>query len=335
MNDGIDFVVTWVDGSDKAWQAQKALYSGAETAGSDGRERRYRDWGLFQYWFRGVEKFAPWVRKVHFITWGHLPEWLNVNHPKLHIVRHEDYIPKEFLPTFNSNVLELYLHKIEGLSERFVYFNDDMFLIRPVKPELFFCGQMPCDMLVFEPLVVDPDSPVMAHIHVNNSIVLSRHFVKRENVKKQPGAYFRPGYPLRHIFYNVLELSFPKFTKVYFAHGPSSFCKSTFQELWEKEGLLLTEVSANRFRSATDVSQHLTRAWQRMTGNFHPCNVRKFLRVCEITGDNRSLVSTITREKKKIVCINDDDPKGDFDVIRTELQAAFDTILPEKSTFEL
>ena len=95
----IDFVITWVDGNDPKWQEAKEKTLIAQGLGGhiDGRKERYRDWDNLQYWFRGVEKYAPWVRKIHFVTWGHVPEWLNVDHPKLHIVKHEDFIPKEFL----------------------------------------------------------------------------------------------------------------------------------------------------------------------------------------------------------------------------------------------
>ena len=102
MNNAIDFVIPWVDGSDPAWIKEKQLYSNNIQKEDDGREIRFRDWGTLKYWFRGVERYAPWVRKIHFVTWGHLPEWLNTNTPKLHIVNHRDYIPAEYLPTFNS-----------------------------------------------------------------------------------------------------------------------------------------------------------------------------------------------------------------------------------------
>lgn len=69
----IDFVVPWVDGSDPSWQAEIKKYKGDETLFSDTTDKRYRDWGLFKYWFRGVEKYAPWVNKVHLITCGHYP----------------------------------------------------------------------------------------------------------------------------------------------------------------------------------------------------------------------------------------------------------------------
>lgn len=333
MQGEIDFVVTWVDGSDKAWRAEKARYSGNGLI--DDSEERYRDWGLLRYWFRGVEQFAPWVRKVHLVTWGHLPAWLDVENPKLHIVRHEDYVPKEFLPTFNSNVLEIYLHKIEGLSEQFVYFNDDMYLIHSVEPEDFFRKGKPCDMLAFQPVVANPTNPVMTHLLINNSLVLCKYFDKRENVKKQPEKYFNPWYPPLYLFYNLMELAFPKYTGFYTVHGPSPFCRKTFEEIWEKEGKLLSEMPANRFRSVDDVTPYLFREWQKLSGNFVPQNVHKLFRYYDIKEDNSDLARILTGKKKKIICINDGSIKGgDADRIQAELTEAFEKILPKRSSFE-
>lgn len=328
----IDFVVTWVDGSDNAWLAEKVRYSGRGLI--DDSEERYRDWGLFRYWFRGVEQFAPWVRKVHLVTWGHLPVWLDAKNPKLHIVRHEDYVPKEFLPTFNSNVLEIHMHKIKGLSEQFVYFNDDIYLIRPVNPEDFFREGKPCDMLAFQPVVANPANPVMSHLLMNNSLVLCKYFDKRENVKKQPGKYFTPGYPPLYFFYNLLELAFPLYTGFYTVHGPSPFCRKTFEEVWEKEGKILSEMSGNRFRSADDVTPYLFREWQKLSGNFVPRNVQKLFYYYNVKEDNSKLARVLSRKKKKIVCINDDSVKGDVDRIRAELTGSFERILPKRSSFE-
>ena len=80
----IDIVIPWVDGSDPVWQADHAKYRASKSA--DNHPARYREWGLFRYWFRGIEQNAPWVRKVHLLTYGHLPAWLEPDHPKLHIV---------------------------------------------------------------------------------------------------------------------------------------------------------------------------------------------------------------------------------------------------------
>ena len=140
----IDFVITWVDMNDAQWQKDFATHSGKiDNNTNEFSEARFREYGLLKYWFRGVEKFAPWVRKIHFVTCGQRPEWLNTHHPQLHLVNHEDYIPTSFLPCFNSSLIEIYLHKIEGLSEHFVYFNDDFFIISPITPERFFTTDCP------------------------------------------------------------------------------------------------------------------------------------------------------------------------------------------------
>lgn len=330
--EGIDFVITWVDGSDRAWREEKARFE--LSAGTDDQEERYRDWEILKFWFRGVEKFAPWVRKIHFITWGHLPDWLNTEHEKLHIVRHEDYIPGEYLPVFNSNLIEIYMHKIEGLSENFVYFNDDFLLIKDTKQEDFFLKGKPRDMLAFQPVVANPLNPVMSHLYLNNSLVLCRHFNKRENVKAHPGNYFKIGYPPLYFCYNMLELAFPLYTGFYTVHGPSPFCKSTFEEVWEKEGDALRAMSVNRFRSNTDLTPYLFREWQKLSGNFVPTNVLRDFAYFNIARDNQKLVNTILKQKKKIICINDADIGTEFERVKKELQETFMQILPEVSTFE-
>ena len=334
----IDFVVTWVDGGDPAWLREKAEYIGREInegiAPVDDNSERYQDHGLLRYWFRGVEKFAPWVRKIHFVTWGHLPAWLDVEHPKLHIVRHEDYMPREFLPTFNSNAIEMGLHRIDGLAKCFVYFNDDMFLLRPVGASYFFRDGKPCDMLAFQPLLIHPAHPADMHAHLNNSLIYSKYFDKRENIRKQPGKYFKIGYPPLRFLYNLLELMFQSYTGFYTVHGPVPFCKQTFHDLWEKEERVLSETASHRFRSKDDVTIYLFRDWQKLSGNFHPCNLSKDFAYFEFPESDPGLCRVIEKQKKKVICINNADAGPDFDRIRENLQAAFDAILPERSAFE-
>ena len=128
----IDFVVTWLGSADPQWQEQYAYYkTGAK---GDKGKARYREMNIFNYWFRAVEKYAPWVNKLYLITNGKSPDWINKDNPKLVLVKHEDYMPKEILPTFNSCAIELHMHRIKGLSEHFVYFNDDMMLNGPITP---------------------------------------------------------------------------------------------------------------------------------------------------------------------------------------------------------
>ena len=84
MNNKIDFIIAWVDGSDYEWQIDKEKCTGIK---SNADTCRYRDWDLLKFWFRGVEKFAPWVNRVHFVTYGHVPSWLNIKYDKLNIIK--------------------------------------------------------------------------------------------------------------------------------------------------------------------------------------------------------------------------------------------------------
>jgi len=328
----IDFVVTWVDGNDPAWQAEKAKYK--PDADADDRPERYRDWEQLRYWFRGVEKFAPWVRRIHFVTWGHLPPWLDTANPKLHIVRHSDYIPAEYLPTFNADTIELFLHRIEGLAEHFVYFNDDVFCIAPLSPDHFFHGGKPRDMLAFQPVVANPGSPEMSYLYLNNIMLLARHFNKRENVRRQPGAYFKLGYPPLYFCYNLLELTFPLYTGLYTVHGPSPFLKQSFRELWDAEGAYLREAEMGKFRDREHITQYAVREWQKLSGNFVPTNTHRMFQYFEPDNSNRRLKRTIRTQKKRVICINDTDKEIDFMRVKKEINEAFEAILPEKSSFE-
>ena len=134
MNEDIDIIVYWVDGNDPKWQQKRSEYK--LDSSSDAGKNRYRDMGTLKYLFRGIEKFAPWVRKVFFVTDGQIPTWLNKASDKLQIVDHKDYIPAKYLPVFSSHPIELNFHRIEGLSDKFVVMNDD-FLRKMLKIQLF------------------------------------------------------------------------------------------------------------------------------------------------------------------------------------------------------
>lgn len=87
-----------------------------------------------------------------------------------------------------------------------------MFLIKKVRPEQYFKNDLPVDMLALQPDVANTKDQVMPYIYLNNAMLLAKYFDKRENMKKQPGAYFHPGYPFMYFIYNMLELAFPLFT---------------------------------------------------------------------------------------------------------------------------
>ena len=334
----IDFVITWVDGADPIWYKEKleTLKKQGKTAEEmiDNSTSRYRDWDILKYWFRGVEKFAPWVNQIHFVTYGHVPDWLNEKHSKLHIVKHEDFIPQEFRPTFSSHPIEWNFQRIEGLTENFVYFNDDMFLIKKVSPEDFFRDERPVDMLALQPDVANADDQIMPYVYLNNAMVLAKYFDKRENMKKQPGAYFHPGYPLMYFGYNLLEMAFPRFTGFYTVHGPSPLKKETYRFFWKNEEELLHHVCCHPFRHKEDISQYVLREYQKLSGNFVPKNIHKFCRYFNLQPENPELVKTIMKQKSKCICINDSNFEIPYEKVKQELNHAFSILFPEKSQFE-
>ena len=108
----------------------------AETADDD--NNRYRDSEELRYSLRSLEKYAPWIRHVYIVTDNQIPYWLNMQNPRLTVVSHQDIFPNiSHLPVFSSPAIEVHLHRIPGLSRKFIYFNDDVFLGAPVHPDDF------------------------------------------------------------------------------------------------------------------------------------------------------------------------------------------------------
>ncbi len=129
----MDAVITYVNGLDPMWQKEYAAVAHQPVL-----HKRYRDWGFLPYLLRGIEQNMPFVENVYLVvsSESQVPIW--VNRKRLHVVFHKDIIPTEFLPTFNSTTIELFLHRIPNLSEEFIYFNDDIYPILPLHAKNFF-----------------------------------------------------------------------------------------------------------------------------------------------------------------------------------------------------
>ncbi len=330
----IDFVLPWVDGSDPEWQAAFKQWLPANTEGLDVSEARYRDWGLLPYWFRGVEKFAPWVRKIHFVTNGQVPSWLNVNHPKLHLVNHKDIMPAEALPTFNSNAIEMNIGKIEGLSENFVYFNDDVFLVGDVTPEYFFTNGLPNDVAVTR--YKNTQRGMMEGIVNKNVDIINQDFNKYSVMLRHFWKWFWPGYGCHQIRDNILSLIKPRFAGFYEPHSALALQKHTLEELWEVCPNLLLETTTHRFRSSQDISPWLFRYWRLCKGEFVQSRLPMFnyyiynLNTETALFNNRSLKNDL-----KIITINDSIEYQDYRGLNKECRNFFNSQLPFKSFFEL
>ena len=328
----IDFVITWVDMEDPKWKAEFSKYSGKKDNEKNGvSEARFRDYGFLKYWFRGVEKFAPWVRKIHFVTSGQKPEWLDENNPKINLVNHKDYIPAEFLPTYNSVVIERYLHKIPDLAEHFVYFNDDFYIINNISTERFFKNGVPCDIAVFQ---YNPSWSQWYKRIKNNLKIINKHFDKKEVMARDHDKWFHKSYGSR-ARWNYLLKPYGKFITLRTPHNAQPYLKSTFEEVWTVAEKELTETSANRFRTVTDYTPELFRTWQICKGNFEPYNTYSDTKMFPLMIKPKQAIKAIYNQSYTLICLNDNVHIRNYAQVMENIKNAFESILPEKSSFEL
>jgi hypothetical protein len=226
----------------------------------------------------------------------------------------------------------LNLHRIEGLSEQFIYFNDDYFLLRPVSPERFFRNGLPCDMAILDTL---PMGGPRGHMLMNDMNVVIQHFPKNSVLKNNLWKFLNPLYG-GQLLRSIPLMPFSVFPGFRNHHMPQAFLKSTFREVWEAEEVLLRKVSSHRFRDITDVNQYMFRFWQLASGKFQPVNIVKNSCRYNLTDhDLDGLTAAIRTQKREILVMADSEEVSDFEGMVARINAAFDTILPEKSSFEL
>ncbi len=334
----IDIVVLWVDGNDPEWLHEKNTVLGIDINKPAEYDIRYRDWGLMRYWFRGIEKFAPWVNNIHFVTWGHLPKWLNINHPNLNIVRHSDYMPKEALPTYNSNSLLINIHRIPNLSEHFIVFNDDMLLIKHSDPKIFFKNGLPRYKAIHCPYRIDSIDPFFPPL--NDCAIVNKYFSMKESVLKNIFKWINLSNGINALS-TVFMLPFPAFYGFIDDHLPSPYLKSTFELLWRNEKRILQSTTINKVRSSTDVNEWLFKYCQIASGKFYPQkrNLGKAFFPARFPNTElfiKDVNSYITNQKGFMICINDGNiPNIKIEIVQKSINNALKTILPQRSSFEI
>lgn len=335
----IDFVITWVDGGDEKWLAEKEKYD--EKTG-DRRNRRYRDWDTLRFLFRSIEKNAEWVNTIYLITCGHLPKWLNTANPKLRIIRHSDYIPSEYLPTFSSRTIDMNFHRIAELSEHFVYFNDDMLLLRKTERKDFFRHGMPCDTAVLRPAVIKSNllsrNETTAQMYlapIVDMALINKHFKKHTAIRKNLLKWYAPVYGTEMLKTASLSIwnFFPGIRQY---HCCYSYLKSTYSDLWNLEKEALEAVCKHRFRVNTDYNHWIFSYWQMASGTFCP-RTPKF-GFAYALGDepekNRRIYQALKEKRHTLICLNDNVSDEKYTHVLAELTGHLETVFPEKSSFE-
>lgn len=223
----IDMVFSWVDGTDVEFQRARALRMESYIVGEgDDSEARYRQIDELKYALRSVYLFAPWVRRIFIVTDSPRPVWLD-EHPSVTIVPSEDFFPDtSVLPTHNSQAVESQLQHIPGLSEHFIYSNDDMFFGRRVTPDMFF-------------------SPggVTKFIEATTRIGLGESNPSRSGFENSA-----------RVNRTLLRDRFGRVTTRHLEHAATPLRKSVLLEMEREFAEDFRRTAASRFRSATDIS---------------------------------------------------------------------------------
>lgn len=308
-----DIVCTYLNERDKTWQEEYEYWKNKEIKEGIAKENnrqafgkeRIREWDAFKYWFRGVEQNCKWVNKVFLIVQNekHIPEWLNTNHPKLRIVYHDEYIPKELLPTFNAMTISTYTANIKDLSNLYVLSDDDYYFLNPIEETRFFkCG-----------LPVHPDNRIEYK-------------------------YYEDTNESDNVFYKILNTTLKfeeKFmvekVKYGFYHLPEARSKMFEKGIIDKYYNELMEHNLpSKFRSENNLCPYMYNDLLKICHKAIGGNPYKNCAYCDL----KSTVNFDDYWNKDMVCFNDTERVDDYEETKRKLIDFLDRKFPNKSSFE-
>lgn len=309
-----DIIVTYLNERDEQWRKDYEYWKNKEI--EEGKQEptnrqafgkeRAREWDCFKYWFRGVEKNCPWVNKIFLIVQNerHVPKWLDRNNPKLRIVYHDEFIPKELLPTFNALTIGMYIANIPDLSDNYVMSDDDYYFLNPIKENRFFRDGIP--------------------VHKDNSILYEPYggscLTGSDNV------FF-------HVLNNDLKFEerYGRKIKYYIYHLPEARLKSFEKQiLTDYEEEILNHNNMSKFRNKNNLCSYMYNDILKLCDKaiiddpYYNC---KYV----------ALKSTLNFDElldKDMVCFNDTEQLDDYELTKKKLIEFFEKKLPNKSSFE-
>jgi hypothetical protein len=263
-------------------------------------QKRFRDWGTLKYLLRGIEVNMPFIRNVYLVVSheSQIPEWADKKNLK--VVLHKDIIPAEYLPTFNSTTIEMFLHRIEGLDEEFVYFNDDIFPISPSRPEYLFR---------------DGKAVIGMSRHLLYTSMYKKH-VRRSDMMAREAL----GLSKRLCFLRCQHSCIP-------------VLKSQCEEVFERQK---DKVQASLSRVRNDGNINMTFFLSYMYHKSLVINERISCGHMSLAATSESkLQEGINSPKRRFLCINDVRlSEGKYESYRNVMISAFEKRFPSKSRFE-
>lgn len=314
----IDIVYLWVDGADPVWRRKRqtayaqwitqhtdALAAFGNTAG------RYRDNGELRFNLRALEKFFPAHGHVYLVTDGQTPGWLQP-HPRLTLIDHRELVPAARRPVFDSGHIESYLHHIPGLSERFLYLNDDVFLGATFEPEWWFGTR----------LKVFAETAPVAHYSA-----LQAHETALVNASIASKNWLNQRYPdYRHD------------SRVY-SHAPRPMLKSVALELEQLAADWFASLRSTTFRSwrIPAIVPDLLPRWMVQMGYAEQLTLDPLhISTAEPQAEKKLAVLQAQFGALPFFCINDTcDDADDDDPRLLRVAQTLEKLLPEPSSFEM
>lgn len=276
----IDVVYTWVDGTDPGWLRRRAEAAGVPYHAEAASAARFLSRDELRYSLRSVHLFAPWVRTIYLVTDDQMPSWLDCSVPGLRLVSHREiFADASVLPTYNSHAIESQLHHIDGLSEHFLYFNDDVFLGTDVLPRDFFLANgisrfFPSPALVPPGAPSEDDIPSSAAGKNNRALIAER-------------------------FGTVLSRKMK--------HMPHALRRSVLYEIEETFTVEHRRTAANRFRSTADISiaSSLHHYYAFHTGRAVPGALKYAIAELSHSDMPARLAYLLAHRDRHVFCLND------------------------------
>lgn len=310
--DNIDIIVPWVNPKDPNWIKLNNKYSNCK---GDNSKQRTRDLDIFKYFFRSIDTNCKWVRKVHLILQSEtqIPDWLNIKNDKLNIIYHNQYIPKEYLPTFNTFVIEGFIHKIADLSENFILCNDDYLFTNMTSEEDFFRNNLPVDNNKITKYITS--NPIHDKIYNGKGFSFFQHILKTNQKLEKIITGKAP------IYYNF--------------HVTCQLKKSLIIETWDKYGELLSNaLKDSKFRREKNFNAWLYRYIQ-LDKNLY-INSPTIINDFSYKELGRSTLEEIMHDilTKKCICLNDAVNDSNEIQIKTYIHKILNAKFPNKSSFE-
>ena len=295
----IDAVITYVNSSDQSWYREYVR----KTKTHNPTPTRFRSWGTLKYLMRGIAEYMPFIRQIVLVVSApsQVPVW--VNQENVRIVYHQDFIPKKFLPTFNSCTIESFFWNIPDLADRIIYFNDDIFPNSPMTEGDFFTGTTPhIEFLFYERF---------------------QQTIFRQQCRSGLDAIAaKLGLP-----------EYPKDALVVPEHTILPMIKDNMIRTGELCRDIIEKVST-ALRNQNNLNQYIYAYYQYFTNDYIPGEVKfKYIDLHEKSIE--TALDYLLLEKCQVLCLNDSEKIKDYPKLRYRLTQAFEQKLPNKSKYEL